>query len=134
MEILYIFLYVLGIAGVAIGVTYLIKKFNLKKEDVVDGIDIGMAIVTFAKNVAIDMGTSKEDAEKYGKLAFDTLEFMKAIVEGNKEKQIQEGIVYAFEHAEFFGIELNEEREYIISTIVKLVFNVYYAIEMSDKG
>lgn len=129
MEILYIFLYVLGIAGVAIGVTYLIKKFNLKKEDVVDGIDIGMAIVTFAKNVAVDMGTSKEDAEKYGKLAFDTLEFMKAIVEGNKEKQIQEGIVYAFEHAEFFGIELNEEREYIISTLIKLVFNIYYAIE-----
>ncbi len=129
MEILYIFLYVLGIAGVAIGVTYLIKKFNLKKEDVVDGIDIGMAIVTFAKNVAVDMGTSKEDAEKYGKLAFDTLEFMKAIVEDNKEKQIQEGIVYAFEHAEFFGIELNEEREYIISTLIKLVFNVYYAIE-----
>ena len=129
MEILYIFLYVLGIAGVAIGVTYLIKKFNLKKEDVVDGIDIGMAIVTFAKNVAVDMGTSKEDAEKYGKLAFDTLEFMKAIVEDNKEKQIQEGIVYAFEHAEFFGIELNEEREYIISTLIKLVFNIYYAIE-----
>lgn len=129
MEILYIFLYVLGIAGVAIGITYLIKKFNLKKEDVVDGIDIGMAIVTFAKNVAVDMGTSKEDAEKYGKLAFDTLEFMKAIVEGNKEKQIQEGIVYAFEHAEFFGIELNEEREYIISTLIKLVLNIYYAIE-----
>jgi hypothetical protein len=133
MEILYIFLYVLGIAGVAIGVTYLIKKFNLKKEDVVDGIDIGMAIVTFAKNVAVDMGTSKEDAEKYGKLAFDTLEFMKAIVEGNKEKQIQEGIVYAFEHAEFFGIELNEEREYIISTLIKLAFNVYYAIEKNKE-
>lgn len=133
MEILYIFLYVLGIAGVAIGVTYLIKKFNLKKEDVVDGIDIGMAIVTFAKNVAVDMGTSKEDAEKYGKLAFDTLEFMKAIVEDNKEKQIQEGIVYAFEHAEFFGIELNEEREYIISTLIKLAFNVYYAIEKNKK-
>jgi len=134
METLYVLLYSLSIAGVAIGAMYLIKKFKLKKEDVIEGIDIGMAVVVFGENVAIDLGVSKEEAKKYGQLAFETLEFMKTIVEEDKEKQIQEGIAYAFDNAEFFGIELTEEREYIISTIVKLVFNVYYAIEMSDKG
>jgi hypothetical protein len=135
MESIWIILIALGSVGLLSFVSFLTykiaKKNNISLEDVLDNIDqyvdIGTGIAIFVKNVVIDMGINKEDADKYAKLIIDTLEYIK-VIDDKKEVKIAEGIAYALDKAELFGIDITDEREYIIKVIVKLGFNVYEAI------
>jgi len=131
--ILYVILACVGVVGLIILITWLLKKINVDVDDVVIILDPTETIIKFAKVVLIDMGISEKEVTFYTDVCIDTLEYLKVIPEDvGKETRISEGIEYARETLEAFDIELTPSRIQIIETLIPALWNLYYAVKATQ--
>lgn len=126
MDILIISAISVGIVIVPICIGFLLKKFNIDIKLLFTGIDITKSIISFVKVMAIDMGVDKDKVDDFSEVILDTLEYMKNISDDvRKDVKIAEGVRYAKELAYSFGLELNDNKNTIINTIVTASYNLY---------
>jgi len=131
--ILYVILACVGVVGLIILITWLLKKINVDVDDIVIILDPTETIIQFAKVVLIDMGISEKEVTFYTDVCIDTLEYLKVIPEDvGKETRISEGIEYARETLEAFDIELTPSRIQIIETLIPALWNLYYAVKATQ--
>lgn len=131
--ILYVILACVGVVGLIILITWLLKKINVDVDDVVIILDPTETIIQFAKVVLIDMGISEKEVTFYTDVCIDTLEYLKVIPEDvGKETRISEGIEYARETLEAFDIELTPSRIQIIEILIPALWNLYYAVKATQ--
>lgn len=132
-SILYIILVCIGVVGLIIFITWLLKKLKIDPEKIAVILDPMETIIKFTKIVLIDMGIPEKDVIFYTDICIDTLEYLKTLPENvGKETRISEGIVYAKEVLEAFDIELTPVRIELIETIIPALWNLYYAIEATQ--
>lgn len=130
MDTLYIIFISLGVVGLALVVSFLINKYKINTKNYLDGINTTQIIITLIKSIAKDMGIEEELIAKISYIVNSTLEFMRNLPEEySKEQKIANGFKLAKELCVSFEIEMNEEREYILKTLITVGFNTYETFE-----
>lgn len=117
--------------GVGILMNYLKQNNKHSNEEISDKIDIAKIVVNFTAATARSMGLCN-DTKKLEYIAIDTLEYMRTVNTGNKEVIIDEGIIKAKEMCLVFDIELDEDKEFIIESIVRAGYNLYIKYKNQD--
>lgn len=130
METIYVILISLGVVGLALGVSYLIKRYKIDTKDYLDGIDVTQMIITLIRSIARDMGVEEELIVKVSHIINSTLEYMRNLPEEfTKDERIIKGFDLAIDLCESFEIELNDDREYILFTLITVGFNLYETLQ-----
>ncbi len=96
------------------------------------GLDVMDDIVPLAKIVAKKLGLPEEDADKYSKIAADTLEYLRSLPDEDKEEIIDAGIQYSRELCMEFGLEVDADMEKVIEFTVKAAHFLIEQIEKED--
>jgi hypothetical protein len=127
---IYIFLITLGVLGIAGLLIWVMKKYNIKLSDLLKGLTNAKSVVTFLKVMARQMhfGTD-EEIEKISGVIIQALDYMKTIPTDDSDARIKHGYEFTIEMCEDFGIELNEDQKYIVSTLITLGFNFIESLE-----
>ena len=134
MDTLYIILISLGVFGLAFSISYLITKYQIDTKSYLDGINTTETVIALIRSIARDMGVEEELISKISHIVNSVLEFMRNMPEGTpKEVRIAEGIDLAKDLCVSFEIELNEDREYILKTLITVGFNVYETLQGEAK-
>lgn len=108
----------------------MIKKYNISTKDYLDGIDVTSMVISLTRSIARDMGVEEELVAKISHIVNLTLEYMRNLPEETpKEVKIDDGVALAKELCLSFEIELNEDREYILRTLITVGFNVYKTLQ-----
>lgn len=130
MDTLYIIFISLFVVALALVVSFVIKKYNISTKDYLDGIDVTSMVISLTRSIARDMGVEEELVAKISHIVNLTLEYMRNLPEETpKEVKIDDGVALAKELCLSFEIELNEDREYILRTLITVGFNVYKTLQ-----
>lgn len=130
MDTLYIIFISLFVVALALVVSFVIKKYNISTKDYLDGIDVTSMVISLTRSIARDMGVEEELVAKISHIVNLTLDYMRNLPEETpKEVKIADGVALAKELCLSFEIELNEDREYILRTLITVGFNVYKTLQ-----
>lgn len=130
--ILYVVIGGVVLSGLIILGTYLLKKYNISTEVLLETVDIGKSIISFAVKIleAMKIDQNNFDYKTYANMIFDALEYVKSFGdEVTKDEKINSAIDYINDLCESFDVTLTEEDLEILHTVVTLTFNMYEAIE-----
>jgi hypothetical protein len=131
-NILYLFGFIILALGLIVGVVYLMKRYNVKPEELSQSIDISKTITTVVKLTAKELkfGTNDE-IEKVADIVIDSLDYVKLIAnDKTKQEKINAGVKYIQEMSFSFGIEMNEDRLFIVTTLFTLGMNLLESLEV----
>lgn len=131
----YTILYIIGFcilaAIIGVAVTYIMKKYKIDPKDISDGVDTTTTIITLITSTFKDMKFGNdEEIDKVVNVMTDTLEYIKTIPsEMNRNEKIYQATNYTLNLCKEFNIELNDERNRIIGTVIVLSYNLISSIE-----
>jgi len=131
-NILFLFGFIALALGIIVGVVYLMKKYNVKSEELSQGIDISKTIAIVVKLTAKELkfGTNNE-IEKIANIVCDSLDYVKSIANNKtKEEKVNDGIKYIREMCYSFNIEMNEDRLFIVTTLFTLGMNLLESLDV----
>ncbi len=130
MDTLYIILIAVGVVSLAIGISLLIKKYQISTKEFLDGLNITQTVISLIRSIARDMGIEEELVVKVSHIINSTLEYMRNLPEEfTKDERIIKGFDLAIDLCESFEIELNDDREYILFTLITVGFNLYETLQ-----
>ena len=130
MDTLYILTIIAGIALFLLAIVFINKKYNVKTNDILQGINIIENVTILIKATLLDMKVDKEKIQQYCDLIIYALEMIKSL---DSQKSKEEKIAYGFELIEVIAkirdIVIEEEQKQIIKTALTLAFNMLDAFE-----
>jgi predicted neutral ceramidase superfamily lipid hydrolase len=118
--------------GFIVGTTLLTKRLNISSKQLSEGIDMSKTISTIIKITAkeLNFGNDRE-IDKIANIVIDSLDYIKTITNAtNKTEKVQAGIKYVEETSASFGIELNEDRMFVVATLLQLGINLLESLEV----
>lgn len=130
--ILYWILAGIGLVGLTVLGTWILKKFNINTEDLLNGIDVGRSIIAFANKLlkTMNIDETKFDVDFYSDLIFDALDYVRSFGdEVTKEEKIASALDYINDVAESFDAHLDDNDIDILETVVILCFNMVESIQ-----
>lgn len=134
----YTILWTIGIAlivlGLAFGVPYIMKRFNFKKEDILNDVDMSQGVLLFIKIMLEDMNFGdKATIEKTVDIISQSLDYIKILQEtDDKKDKIKLSTAFAANLCTQNNIELNKDRLYILNTIIITAYNMFYSLEENN--
>ena len=132
--ILYVIGISLGVIGISILVKFLLNKYDINLIDLLRGIDIFKTAMIFIKLCLKEAGIPQEDLKKYSQLIMDSLQYITSLPnEIPKQEKIEEGVKYAIELCEVFGLEMNLDRKIIIEDIFTAAYNLIEAFQTKEQ-
>lgn len=130
--ILYWILAGIGLVGLTVLGTWILKKLNINTEDLLNGIDVGRSIIAFANKLlkTMNIDETKFDVDFYSDLIFDALDYVRSFGdEVTKEEKIASALDYINDVAESFDAHLDDNDIDILETVVILCFNMVESIQ-----
>ena len=128
--VLYVILAAIGVVGLVVGISWLLKKLNVDVGKMLIILDPLETILKFVKVVLIDMGIDEDELDVYSGTILDTLEYLKTLdPDIGKETRIAEGKAYCEGLLIKFGVNLTPARVEIINQVIPALWNLYYAIQ-----
>jgi len=130
--ILYWILAGIGLVGLTVLGTWILKKRNINTEDLLNGIDVGRSIIAFASKLlkTMNIDETKFDVDFFSDLIFDALNYVESFGdEISKEQKTAEIIDYINDIAESFDEHLNDNDIEILETVVILCLNMVESIQ-----
>ena len=123
-----------GVIVVALYYAFIKSKEKIQFDDVVFilGLDAMDDIVPFARIIAEKLGLPEEDAEKYSKIAADTLAYLRSLTGDNKEDIIEAGIIYTKELCIELGLEVDDDMDKVIRFTVRAAHFLIEHMEGED--
>lgn len=131
-NIAFLFGFIVLALGLIVGVVYLMKKYNVKPEELSQGIDISKTIATVVKLTAKELkfGTNDE-IEKVSDIVIDSLDYVKLIAnDKTKQEKIDAGVKYIEQMCGSFSIKMSEDRLFIATTLFTLGMNLLESLDV----
>lgn len=130
-EILYLIGFGILAIGMGFGLSFLMKKYNLKTEDIINGVNLTETITILMKNMAKELGFgNEEEVAKVTEIISDSLTYVKTLPQTtSKEDKISNAIFYVKELGKSLNIEADSDRLMIITTLITLAFNLIETLE-----
>ena len=131
-EILYAILIGLVFVALAVFYFYIKRKYNIKNEDLLEGVDTLELLISVVIGAAKDMGFGNEEIlDKLKYILVDVFEYVRVIIDEDEEIIIATAIAKTEEMCLSLDISLDGNRRFIIETIIVMGYNLYKKIEES---
>lgn len=124
----------LGSVGIGFLIKYLMDKYKIKNEDLVEGVDVAQTLLTFIKLMLKDMKFGNdEEIDKITNVINDSLNYIKELPETeDKKDKIYKATEFSVKMCKELNIELNEDRLYILNNTIVLAYNLMESVK--NKG
>ena len=110
----------------------IMKKYNIKSEELTEGIDITKTISQVIKITAKELNFgSDEQINKIADIVIDSLEYIKTLANSTtKDEKVQAGIKHVEDLCMSFEIELDEDKMFVITTLMQLGVNLLESLDI----
>lgn len=131
-SILYLFGFIVLALGIVVGIVFLMRKYNIKSEELTNGIDLFKTIGTVIKITAKELNFAEDkQIDKIADIVIDSLDYIRSIAnDATKEQKVEAGIKYVQDMCISFDIETNEDRLFVANTLMQLGVNLLESLDM----
>ncbi|MDD2628296.1 MAG: hypothetical protein PHD20_05410 [Clostridia bacterium] len=125
-SMIYLFGFIILALVFVVGIVFLMRKYNVKPEEITNGIDITKTIASVIKITTKELNFASDDTiNQIADLVIDSLEYVKTLANVNtKEEKVEAGIKYVEDLCNSFEIEMDEDRYFVVSILVQLGVNL----------